>query len=346
MAAEDGPPAQHLDFLAAAAREPRRWGLFALVRGAEARARHLPRVGRARRPSQAVLDLSQVHALHFPAPTIEAVDFARPRPDVSGYWLGLTGPMGALPTHLTEFAYYERRYAKQRPFGRWLDTLANRMLQLFYRAWGDSQPTVWADRPDDDRFAAYLAMLTGATEGVGDRAAFPARARLHYASLFASRRSAVGIEDALTHLLRQPVRVREYQPAWRDIAAEDQTRLGRSYATLGKDIMAGRRVRMASDKFRVVVRAGSLAEFEALMPSGPRFAVAAEAIDAFAPKHLEWDLTVEIAEGHTRPARLDGRTRLGWTGWMGRAGDGARIRTDAHLRKRAPGRRATNGGLA
>lgn len=345
MAAEDGPPAQHLSFLADAAKQPRRWSLFALVRGAEARARHLPRVGRARRPAQAVLDLSQVHALHFPAPTIDEVEFRTARPNVTGFWLGLTGPMGALPTHLTEFAYYERRYAKTRPFGRWLDTLANRMLQLFYRAWGDSQPTVWADRPEDDRFAAYLAMLTGATEGVGNRAAFPARARLHYAGLFASRRSAVGIEDALTHLLRQPVRVEEYQPAWRDIAAEDQTRLGRSYATLGRDIMAGRRVRMASDKFRVVVRANSLAEFEALMPSGPRFAIAAEAIDAFAPRHLRWDLTVEIAARHTRPARLDGRTRLGWTGWVG-ARPGGGIRTDAHLRKRAAPARAWNGGFA
>ena len=345
MAAEDGPPARHLDFLAAAAKTPRRWGMFPLVRGAEARAPHLPRVGRARLPQSAVLDLAQVHLLSFPAPTIESVEFRKHRAQVNGYWLGLTGPMGALPVHLTEFASYERRYGRTKPFGRWLDLLANRMLQLFFRAWGDSQPAVWADRPDDDRFASYLAMLSGATEGVDPNSPFPARARLHYAALFASRRSAVGIEDALSHLLRQEVRVLEYQPAWRDIAPEDQTRLGLGYATLGRDAMAGARVRMASDKFRVVVRAGSFADYEALLPSGARFGVATAAIDAFAPKHLEWDLTVEIAEAHTRPARLDGRTRLGWSGWVGTRGDG-RVRADAHLRKRAASRRVGNGGRA
>lgn len=345
MAAEDGPPARHLEFLANAAAEPRNWGMFPLVRGAEARAGHLPRVGRARLPQSAIVDLAQVHSLSFPAPTIESVEFRTNRPQVNGYWLGLTGPMGALPVHLTEFASYERRYARSRPFGRWLDLLANRMLQFFYRAWGDSQPAVWADRPEDDRFASYLAMLTGATEGVEPHSPFPAHARLHYAALFASRRSAVGIEDALSHLLRQEVRILEYQAAWRDIAPEDQTRLGRGFATLGRDAMAGARVRMASDKFRVVVRAASFADYEALLPSGARFGIATAAIDAFAPKHLEWDLTVEIAEAHTRPARLDGRTRLGWSAWAGKRGDG-RIRADAHLRKRAATRRAASGGTA
>ena len=341
MAAADGPEPRHLSFLRDAATEPRRWGLLALARGVEARARHLPRIGRARRPEQSPIDLAQVPALQFPAPTIETIEFRKHRPQVNGYWLGLTGPMGPLPVHLSEFAAYERRYAKERPFGRFLDLLANRMLQLFFRAWGESQPAVAADRPDDDRFAAYLAMLTGATEGVPADAAFPARARLHYAGLFASRRSAVAIEDGLSHLLGQRVRVLEYQPAWRDISREDQTRLGRDFAVLGHDAMAGARVRVATDKFRVVVRAGSYEAYESMLPSGGRFQVAAEAITAFAPGHLEWDLTLEIAEEQTRPARLDGRTRLGWTGWVGRHGD-QRIRNDTHLRKRAA-RRARGG---
>lgn len=336
MAAEDGEAARHLTFLAEVAGEARRWGMFPAVRGAEARAGALPRVGRSRRPSQNAVDLAQVPALTFPAPTIDSVEFRNGRAQLNGFWLGLTGPMGALPTHLTEFAYFEQRYGRERPFGRWLDVLAGRMLQLFYRAWADSQPAAQADRPEDDRFAAYLAALTGATEGVGEAALFPARARLHYAALFASRRSAVAIEDALAHLLRQPVEVREYQPRWRAVEPEDQTRLGRQHHKLGS-AMLGKSVRTASDAFRVVVRAATMRELEALLPGSARFGIAQEGLDAFAPSHLEWDIVIEIPEPEARPARLDGRARLGWTSWMAPRGRAA-IRTDTHLRRRRPAR--------
>lgn len=334
MAPEDRAPPQHLSFLQGAARQMKRFGMFPLVRGAEARAPGLPRVGRARRPSQSVADLAQVPTLAFPDATMESLDVRGERATINGFWLGLTGPMGPLPTHLTEFANYERRYAKQRPFGRWLDLLANRMLQLFFRSWGDTQPAVQADRPDDDHFARQLAALSGAGEGVRDDALFPAHARLFYAALYGSRRSAVAIEDALGSLLRQPVRVLEYQPRWRDIDGEDQSRLGRQFARLGDDLVIGRRVRVASDAFRVVVRANSLAEYERLLPTGARFAITSEALDSFAPSHLEWDIMIEMEERHARPAQLDGRTRLGWTGWLV-PGQGTAIRADAHLTRRA-----------
>lgn len=344
MAAEDGAPAQHLSFLRGIAEEARRWGLFAAARGVESRAPHLPRIGRARRPSQSAVDLAQVPALEFPAPTIETVEFRNGRGQLNGFWLGLTGPMGPLPTHLTEFAAYERRYGKQQPFGRWLDLISNRMLQLFFRAWAESQPAAQADRPADDQFARYLAALTGATEGVGE-AVFVPNARLHYAALFASRRSAVGIEDALGHLLRQPVRVLQFQPRWRAVEREDQSRLGRSYATLGGDALAGGSVRVASDAFRVVIAARTMRDYEALLPSGPRFAIAQEALDAFAPSHLEWDMVIELPEREARAGRLDGRAQLGWTSWVA-PGRTDRVRGDAHLRRRALPRRQIKGEFA
>lgn len=343
MAATDRAPPQHLSFLADASQDVRRWGMFPLVRGAEARAPNMPRVGQSRRPNQNILDLAQEPAMYFPAPTLSAIETRHGRPEISGHWFGLLGPSGPMPTHLTEFAVYERRYAKTRPFGRWLDVLAGRMLQLFYRAWGESQPVVHADRPGDDRFAQYLAALSGAAEGVDDkRTTFPATARLHYAGLFGSRRSAVGIEDGLSHLLGQKVRVMEYQPRWRDVAPEDQTQLGRQFSTLGGGMMAGKRVLVASDAFRVVVRARSLSEYEALLPSGKRFKIVSEALDAFAPSHLEWDLGIEIEERHLRPARLDGRARLGWTGWL-KPRSSKTIRMDAHLTRRARPSTASKG---
>ena len=333
MAAPDRSPAQHLSFLAQARETVRKWGLFPLVRGAEARAPDKPRVGRSRLPSQNVVDLSQSPELSFPAPTLDAVRIKDGRAEVSGYWFGLAGPMGPLPIHLTEFAVYEKMYAKSRPFGRFLDLLAGRMLQLFYRAWADSQPAALADRPEEDDFAGYLSALSGAYEGTSTRSAFPAKARLHYAALFASQRSARGIEDALSHLLNQKVEIHEFQPRWAPIEPSDRTRLGQAFATLGGDIVVGSRVRIASDAFRLVVRVRTMRDYEALLPTGPRFPLVAEALNAFAPSHLDWDVGLEIEERHVPPAKLDGRTRLGWTSWLKPARDGARIRRDTVLKR-------------
>ncbi|SFS03743.1 type VI secretion system baseplate subunit TssG [Sphingomonas jatrophae] len=341
MAPEDRPPTQHLSFLRTAAETVKRWGLFPMVRAAEARAPQLPRVGRARTPAQNIVDLTSSPSMSFAQTTLDRVEEKHGRARIRGLWPGLIGPMGALPTHLTEFAIYEARYAKARPFGEWLDVLAGRQLQFFYRAWADSQPTASLDRPDDDRFGDYLAALTGAREGVQADSAFPAQARLHYAALFASRRSAAAIEDGLTHLMRQPVRLIEYQPRWRDIEREDRTRLGRSFASLGDDAVLGARVKAASDAFRVEIRAKSLRDYKTLLPGGTRFAVASEALNAFAPSHLEWDIALKIDEADARPARLDGQTQLGWTGWMTKA-DKQIVRGDAHLRRRTRVRRGSN----
>ncbi|MET0180543.1 MAG: type VI secretion system baseplate subunit TssG [Novosphingobium sp.] len=324
----------------------RRSGLFPVVRSAEALQPQRPRVGLSKRPDQNVVDLAQQPGLGFADRTLTTLVTRGGRVQLRGYWLGLTGPMGPLPTHLTEFAHYERRYAKSQPFADFLDLLAGRMLQLFYRAWADSQPAAWADRPNDDRFAGYLAALSGAMEGVGERAAFFPRARVHYAALFAGPRSAVALQDGLGHLLGQKVRVLEYQPRWRHLEPEDRSRLGRGFATLGRDALLGDRVYSASDAFRVLVRADSLRTYRSLLPGGERFAVAAEAIEAFRPSHLEWDLTIEIADAEAPPARLDGRTELAWTGWLKPRGErpalaSSRIRGDAHLRKQSTRRKGT-----
>ena len=152
----------------------------------------------------------------------------------------------------------------------------------------------------------------------------------------------------------QDVQVIEYMPKWRALEPEDRTCLGSSYATLGSDAVLGRRVYSASDAFRVVVRAKNLEAYRSLLPGGERFAVAAEAIDAFKPTHLEWDLCVELEDADAPPLRLDGYGRLGWSSWVKRKSppkprrkgpvaptETSVIRADAHLRKTSLRKRKT-----
>jgi type VI secretion system protein ImpH len=331
MAAEDRDTRAYLSFAQAAAERPERFSLFALVRGLAARAQGKPPVGQSKQPAQDVVRLRQIPHTHFPATTLEKVEVVAGRAEASGYWLGLTGPMSPLPLHMTEFAAYERRYAGRYPFGDFLDLLAGRFLQLFYRAWAVSQPAVQADRMEQDRFAGFVTALTGAGEGAEAGSTFDATTRLHYAALFASRRSAGAIAGGLQHLLGLPVHLREFVPVLRDIDEDDQTRLGRQHHQLGTAVL-GQRAYLVDDRFEVRITAPDNHAFRRLLPGGDLFPLAAEALDALAPSHLEWGMTVCLPQAAVRPARLDGMAQLGWSSWIGTA-DNDDIRDNVHLRR-------------
>lgn len=339
MAAEDRQARAYLTFAQRAAEQPRKFSLFALVRGLAARALDKAPVGRSKLPEQDLVRLRQIPHTRFPAPTLEEIEIKDGRAVAGGYWLGLTGPMSPLPLHFTEFAAYERKYAKTYPFGDFLDLLTGRFLQLFYRSWAVSQPAVQADRPEHDRFASYVERLTGATEGATDESAFPATTRLHYAALFASRRSAGAIEGGLHHLLGLDIDLREFRPVQRDIAPEDQTRLGMQHNQLG-DAVLGRRAFIVTDSFEVQITAPTISEFRRLQPEGGLFHIAAEALDSLAPSHLEWTMTLCIPQSEVEPARLNGTARLGWSSWVGhdaRKAANDDLRKDVHLRRSALG---------
>lgn len=338
MAEPNGPASDHLTYLQAAAPQARRYSFFGLLRKAEARARHLPRIGRSRLPSQNVADLAHEPTLEFPTGTISEIEPGGPgRVRVRSLFLGLTGPMGALPIHLTEYAHYEKRTTRSQPFGRFLDLLTDRMLQFFYRVWADSQPAAQADRPDDDRFAGYLGAIAGVGQRPSARMAAADRALtwkdyLRYAGHLTSRRSASSIQDAVSHVLGVEAQVTEYVVRWRDIDPRERTALGgRSYNQLGVDTVLGSRVCVAEDTFRVTVKAERFEDYEALLPGHPRHAVTREMLDMLKPSEMDWELQLELPERSAPPARLDGRSALGLSAWV-QPGREDGVRVDARIR--------------
>ncbi len=337
MADADGPTPDHLTFLRQAAPKARLYGVFRLLRQAEARAKGLPRIGRSRAPAQNVVDLAHEPSLEFPAATVAEIEPGfTGRARVRGLFLGLTGSMGALPLHLTEYAFYERRGQEQRPFGRFLDLLTDRMLQFFYRAWADSQPAAQADRPDDDRFAAYLGALSGLGLDGSQAPAQPDHGLgwkdyLRYAGLMVSRRSAAAIEDGCSHILGAPVRITEFIVRWRTIDPADRTRLGAAYSRLGQDTVLGGRVCVAEDTFRLTVGAQNYQDYREFLPGQPRHKMLREMLDMLKPTQLDWELQLELDEAIAPPARLDGQAALGLASWLAPKG-GSGLRVDARMR--------------
>ena len=151
-----------LEFFAALEREPFRFDFFHALRRIECLHATLPRLGRAQLPRDEPLRLGQPPSLTFAPATIAhfVSSTATGVPRMEVLFLGLLGPHGALPTHLTEFVHDRARHHDDPTLVRFLDIFHHRMLLFFFRAWGDARAVVGRDRRTDDKFGRHLAALS------------------------------------------------------------------------------------------------------------------------------------------------------------------------------------------
>src|SRR5690606_14796173 len=116
--------------------QPQAYELFEALRRLECAHPGKPRLGQAARPLDEPVRLGQRASLAFPPRSIDSL-----QPGVDGcppklrtLTLGLFGPHGALPLHLTEHAI-ERESASDPTFAAFADLFHHRMIALWYRAW-------------------------------------------------------------------------------------------------------------------------------------------------------------------------------------------------------------------
>ena len=228
---------------------PHGFSYFVIMRLLEALHPNRPRFGRSSRPVQDVLRLGQEPAVsHAPASVAGFESGTEGRPDrLVVHFLGLFGPDGPLPLHLTEYARDRRRNHGDATFYRFVDLFHHRALSLFYRAWADVRPTVSFDRPAQDRFGHYVGALIGlSTPGLRDRDAMPDLTKLHFAGLLAGQtRHAEGLGQILSAFFTMPVRVESFRGAWLSLPDGDRSCLSATSpnAELGRT-NAARRARM------------------------------------------------------------------------------------------------------
>ncbi len=319
--------------LAEIAAAPHRHDFYQALRRIEAAHPDKPRLGTARRPADEPVRLGQAADLSFAPSSLAAVQLqsrlGRPRIEVR--FLGLFGPNGPLPLHLTAYARERIIHKGDETFARFADLFHHRLLLLFYRAWSQAQPTVSQDRPHEDRFADYVGSLIGVG---GDewrsRDAAPDHARLAFAGLLSRQvRNADGLAHLLSAFLGRPVRVENFVGRWMALPQAERTRIGRAgargrqpTARLGSSAVLGGTVFDRQHHFRIHISALALPEFEALLPVGSALPAVQALVRQYVGVELGWDLRLELAEGQ-RPACRPGRSgRLGWTSWLGRARDG------------------------
>ena len=252
---------------------PYRFDFYRAVRALEAQHPEYPRLGFSERLGQDFIRFGQQPSLSFAPSTLDQVD------NLPGgalrllvNFLGLCGPNGPLPQHMTEYARERQRNAHDPTLTRFLDVFNHRMLSFFYRAWAANQKNVDFDRPDEARFATYFGSLFGiGSPALRERDAVPDVAKLFFTGrLSALGRNAEGLESILADFFGLPVRVRQFVGHWVEIPRQNLCRLGASPATgsLGVNAVAGSRKFEAQLKFRIRLGPMDLADLQRLLPSG------------------------------------------------------------------------------
>ena len=199
------------------AQAPYQFDFYHLLRRLEGLQPDKPRFGHAQRPNEETVRLAQEPALTFAPSNISAIDYngdgvAR----ISVRFLGLFGPQGPLPTHLTELAR-ERMHSHSDPtLARFADLFHHRMLLLFYRAWRQAQPAASRDQPQHDRFHSYIGALFGqAGGGWRNRDSIADESKRQFAAHLArSAKNADGLANLLTAYFNVPVTVNSFSPQW------------------------------------------------------------------------------------------------------------------------------------
>ena len=324
MVAQDRTAARAVRLGRALQKEPYRYDFFQAVRKLECVNLDKPRVGWSLRPVDDPVRLGQQPSLAFAASALASYELAkngRP-PRLSGYFFGLLGPNGPLPTHLTEYAYDRLRNAHDPTFARFLDVFHHRMLTLFYRAWANARPTVSFDRPEGDWFGVYLATLFGlGMESLRNRDAVPDVAKLQYAGLLACQtHHAEGLQAIIEDFFRLPARIKEFVGAWMDLPKNGRCRLGQSpeTGTLGLTAIAGARVWGCQQKFRIVLGPVDFAHYQRLLPGGDSLRRLVALVRNYIGDELNWDLNLILKREEVPALKLGGSGRLGWSTWLGR----------------------------
>ncbi len=311
-----------VDFLAALAAEPYRYGFFQAIRRIEAEFRDKARLGESTTAAEDPVRLGQTPSAAFAPATIAGFQRGTAgRPDrLAVYFFGLFGPQGPLPLHLTDFAHDRIRNAHDTAFASFADVFHHRMLSLFYRAWANAQPVVSYDRPQSDRFAIYVGSLFGlGMPAMRSRGGVADEIRLHFAGRLALQtRNVDGLEAMLAGYFETGVRVADFVGDWLHLPERAFSRLGSGADTcaLGRTTVLGSRIWNRQMKIRITLGPLPYVRYRAFLPGGEELADLIELVKTYSHDEFAWDLRLLLRGDDVRPLQLGVHGDLGRTAWL------------------------------
>jgi type VI secretion system protein ImpH len=311
--------------------DPHSFDFFQAVRRIEAERADLPSVGHSIRPSQDAVRYCQEPSLAFAPSTVWR--YLPPATDSPARlfvnFLGMLGPNGPLPLHLTDYARDRERNHSDPSMARFLDLFNHRIVSLFFRAWASSSQAVSYERgtranPADavtaDRFGVYFASLFGLGQSsLRDRDAVADVAKLHYAGRLSNQtRNAEGLRAIVQQFFGIDAQIEEFVGRWIDVPYEYRCRLGEGpgTGTLGGTIIVGGRSWDCQQKFRIRLGPMDLADYQRMLPGGDSIRRLIAWVKTYTCDEFDWDVRLILRAREVPRVCLGSMGQLGWTTWV------------------------------
>jgi type VI secretion system protein ImpH len=298
--------------------EPWRFDFFAVMRRLERSYSDRPRIGDSASRRDEYVILGQDPYMEFPASNLSKFEELEPgRFRVLVKFLGLLGPQGALPLATTEEAMWWW-LMRDDAFPRFLDLLNHRFLQLFFRAWADSRPIAQHDRPELDRFVAYVGSTIGLGSPIYRRLdSVPDPGKLAFAGLIAAQaKSASRLRNLIRGIFDVEAEIEEFVGLQLEVDESERTRIGSNNSRLGTDMMVGASVFSLQDKIRIRIYTDSMAQYLKYLPTGTLCQPLNDVVFFYLGEELDWDVELALPAGEVEPVKLASFGQLGWTSWM------------------------------
>jgi type VI secretion system protein ImpH len=305
-----------------------------------------------------VLSFRNSLSLSFPASEVQALDIEPKTQDALGAmragqvkriritpaFIGLLGASGTLPLHDTERIAASKAHDGDASRHELLDVLSNRLIGLFYEAWGKYRVEHGLDVRDQDLLLPILTALAGKKSR---RAGGLVRQETaaYFAGLLRTRPVSAGtVEQVLTAYFGVPIRLEQFVGCWDPIPENRRSTLGITKPVLGYGAALG--VRLWRHDLNARLHIGPLdeAQVPAFLPGGSSLAALEEMACLFAVPTLRYEVRLLLASPCLKRLTLNTRTaprQLGWntflTGTLGVAS-----RPDIRSALRLPGRTSSN----
>lgn len=258
-------------------------------------------------------------ALDFPPSQIETLELSEGPAQLTVNFLGLVGPIGALPYFYSELVN-DRVRAKDPTLKAFLDIFHHRLISLFYEAWEKHRfPALWERDAPDGVSTALRALLGLGSPGLRGRQKVSDNVLMFYAGLLALQsRPAAALQQLLENYFQVPAMVDQFSGAWYMLPLAQQCRLGSEtcFEQLGMGAIVGDAVWNQQSRVRVRLGPMPLARYREFLPGGNAYSEAEALIDFFANRQFDFEVQLALNREDVPAFELGAELPLGWCSWL------------------------------
>ena len=282
-------------------------------------------VGRYNHPHNEVVRFGANPILHFPASAIHSLTGqpdGPPQMDIN--FMGLVGPIGALPNYVTELIASRVR-AKDHSMLAFLNIFNHRLTSFFYQAWEKNHFTVAYERDRTDPVTASLfAMIGFGTKGMRDRQPVEDEAFIYYSGLFGLiPKSPLALESVLGDYFDIPVELEPFVGTWRTLAEPDQCTFGGEVpesTMLGFGAVVGEEIWDQGSRVRLKLGPLSAERYADFLPTGKAWPELRAMVRSFSGNDLEFEVQLILRREDVPSLELRNPSEnalcLGWHTWL------------------------------